>query len=147
MDFLTDLGKKITETAKTVGKKSEDLVEITKLNLAIGSEEDKIKRLFSEIGSDLYKHYIDGESFGEYFDSKCGELKDMELNIAKIKDKIFQLKGSKVCKSCTELIDLEVKFCPNCGAKAEEQVCECGENDDDEIGCCGCVNCCEEENK
>jgi RNA polymerase subunit RPABC4/transcription elongation factor Spt4 len=122
MDFLTDLGKKITETAKTVSKKSEDLVEITKLNLAIGNEEDKIKRMICEIGSEIYKHYLDGETFGEYFDEKCSLLKGTETEISQIKEKILSLKGSKLCKNCDEVIDYVVNYCPNCGAKAEMPV-------------------------
>ncbi len=122
MDFLTDIGKKITETAKTVTRKSEDIVEITKLNLTIGSDEDKIKRMFYEIGSELYKNYLEDRSFGEYFDAKCGEIKEMEANIARIKERILTLKGSKACKACNAVVDIEVNYCPNCGAKVETPV-------------------------
>lgn len=122
MDFLADIGKKITETAKTVSKKSEDIVEITKLNLAVGSEEDKIKRAFYEIGSDLYKHFQEGTEFGEFFNSKCLEIREMEDNLAKLKEKILKLKGSKECKECKAVVDIEVNFCPNCGAKVAEPV-------------------------
>ena len=122
MDFITDLGKKLTETAKTVTKKSEDIVEITKLNLAVGNEEDKIRRTFSELGSELYKSYLLGNSFGVEFDSKCSEIKEMEESVARNKEKVLALKGSKVCKDCKSIIDKDVNFCPNCGSKAEMPV-------------------------
>ncbi len=117
MDFLSDIGKKITETAKTVTKKSESLVEITKLNLAIGNEEDKIKKAFLEIGSELYKNFQNGESYGDYFDTKCTEIKEMEENIAKLRERVLSLKGTKTCTGCNEVIDEDVKYCPNCGVK------------------------------
>jgi uncharacterized membrane-anchored protein len=60
MDLLNDIGKRITRTAKSVTRKSEDMVEITKLNLDIGSEEEKIKRIFYEMGSELYRSYNNG---------------------------------------------------------------------------------------
>lgn len=124
MDFLTDIGKKITETAKTVTRKSEDIVEITKLNLAIGSGEEKIKRLFYETGSELYKSFLEGQGFGEYFDAKCNEIKEIEADIARIKERILTLKGNKTCKACSAVVDIEVNFCPNCGEKVETPVVE-----------------------
>ncbi|MFZ5353824.1 MAG: hypothetical protein ACOZCL_14030 [Bacillota bacterium] len=121
MDFLSDIGKKITETAKTVTKKSENLVEITKLNLAIGGEEDKIKRIIVEIGSELYKNFSNGESYGDFFDVKCKEIKEIEENISKLREKALSLKGSKACTDCSSVIETDVKFCPNCGAKTPDK--------------------------
>jgi hypothetical protein len=121
MDLLNDIGKKITETAKTVTRKSEDIVEITKLNLAIGSEEDKIKRMFYEIGSELYRSYTNGKTIGDFYDSKCNEVKQLEDNIKAIKERILLLKGNKTCKACNTVVDLEVNYCPNCGEKLENK--------------------------
>ncbi len=121
MDLLNDIGKRITETAKTVTRKSEDIVEITKLNLAIGSEEDKIKRMFFEIGSELYRSFTNGKTIGDFYDSKCNEVKQIEENIKAIKERILQLKGNKACKTCNSVVDLEVNYCPNCGEKLEKK--------------------------
>lgn len=124
MDFLNDLGKKLSETAKTVTKKSEELVEITKLNLAIGSDEDKIKKLFAEMGEELYRQYIVGKSFGEEFDLRCQNIKSLELNIEETKKKIQALKGTRICPACSASVDTEVSFCPACGKKLEPMVTE-----------------------
>jgi hypothetical protein len=119
MDLLNDIGKRITETAKTVTRKSEDIVEITKLNLSIGSEEDKIKRMFYEIGSELYRSYTNGSPMEGFYDSKCNEVKQIEENIKAIKERILLLKGNKACKACSSVVDMEVNYCPNCGEKLE----------------------------
>ncbi|MHB1392121.1 MAG: hypothetical protein ACYCYE_03415 [Clostridia bacterium] len=121
MDLLNDIGKKITETAKTVTRKSEDIVEVTKLNLTIGSEEDKIKRMLYEIGSELYRNFTDGKPIENYFDSKCNEVKQIEENIKTLKERILLLKGNKTCKTCNSVVDLEVNYCPNCGEKLENK--------------------------
>ncbi len=118
MDFLNDIGRKITETAKTVTKKSENLVEITKINLSIGNEEDKIKRFFTEIGSELYKNFLDGESYGEYFDEKCLSIREIENNITALREKQLSIRGHKSCTECNVVIDDDVKYCPNCGVRA-----------------------------
>ncbi|KUO77213.1 MAG: hypothetical protein APF77_23070 [Clostridia bacterium BRH_c25] len=121
MDLLNDIGKKITATAKTVTRKSEDIVEITKLNLSIGSGEDKMKKMLYEIGSELYRSYINGKSYGEFYDGKCGEVKLLEENIKTLKEKILLLKGNKTCKTCNSVVNLEVNFCPDCGEKLEKE--------------------------
>jgi hypothetical protein len=121
MDLLNDIGRKITATAKTVTRKSEDIVEITKLNLTIGSEEDKIKRMLYEIGSEMYRSYTNGKALGEFYDSRCSEVKQIEDNIKALKERILLLKGNKICKACDSVVDLEVNFCPNCGEKLEKK--------------------------
>ena len=93
MDFFNNVGKKLGNAAKTATKKSEELVEITKLNLNIGSEEDKTKKLFSEMGKELYARYSSGESFDESINSKCAEIKTVEDNIMALREKIKNLKG------------------------------------------------------
>ena len=121
MDLLNDIGKRITETAKTVTRKSEDIVEITKLNLAIGSEEDKIKRMFYEIGSELYRSYTNGKSYGEIYDNKCNEVKRIDENIKALKARLLLLKGNRACQACNSVVNLEVNYCPNCGEKLEKE--------------------------
>lgn len=120
MDFFNDLGKKIGKTAKTVGKKSEELVEVTKLNLAIGNEEDKIKKMLIEIGSEVYGKFAEGEHFDQYIDEKCTQIKQVESNIQEIRNKVMKIKGHKTCPNCNTDIEDGVKFCPNCGSRTEE---------------------------
>lgn len=120
MDFFNDLGKKIGKTAKTVGKKSEELVEVTKLNISIGNEEDKIKKMLIEIGSEIYGKYAEGEHFEQFIDEKCAQIKQVETNISELRSKIMKIKGQKTCPGCGKDIEDEVKFCPSCGSKTEE---------------------------
>lgn len=121
MDLLNDIGKRITKTAKTVTRKSEDIVEITKLNLTIGNEEDKIKRILYEIGSELYRGYTNGKTDGDLYDNKCNEVKQIEENIKVLKERILLLKGNKACTACNSVVGLEVNYCPNCGEKLENE--------------------------
>ena len=44
MSVLENFTKKVTETAKAAAKKSGDIVEVTKLSVAINTEEDKIEQ-------------------------------------------------------------------------------------------------------
>ena len=52
MDFLDDLGKN-RETVKVVGDKSQQIVEISKMNIEIGKEEAIIKNFTLKSGGSL----------------------------------------------------------------------------------------------
>jgi hypothetical protein len=102
MDFFKDLGKNLGKTAKTVTKKSEELVEITKLKLNIGNEEDKIKKLLVELGSDLYGRFAKGEVVDECFNAKCVQIKSIEDSIEALREKIRSLKGNNNTEISTD---------------------------------------------
>ncbi len=120
MDFFNNLGSKIGKTAKTVTKKSEELVEITKLNLTIGNEEDKMKKLLLEIGSEFYSRFIEGETYDDYLNGRFAQVKDIENHILELREKTKKLKGQKTCDSCQEDIKEDVKYCPHCGKSLGE---------------------------
>lgn len=96
MPFFDDLTKKMSEVAKSAAKKSEDLVETTKLKMAINSEEDKIKAAYTEIGKIIYKKYSSGENVDEDVLSSCQQIKSMEDTIVTLSEKITQIKNSSV---------------------------------------------------
>ncbi len=123
MDTLNKIGRKITTTAKTVTRRSEDMVEMTKLNLAISNKEDKINAMFYELGSEVYRSYTNGESLGDLYETKCAEVKLLEGEIRALRERRLALKGNKLCKACDLVVGSHVNYCPNCGEKlVQEQV-------------------------
>jgi len=119
MAFFENISKKVTDTAKAAARKSGDLMEVTKLNLNIGAEEDKIKRKFMEIGKTVYEAYKKGEELPYACRDLCEKVKEYERNIEEMKAKVLQLKGLKNCPSCGAELDEEFAYCPKCGAKQE----------------------------
>ncbi|MDP4094782.1 MAG: zinc ribbon domain-containing protein [Bacillota bacterium] len=119
MSGFKSFTKKVSHTAKAAAKKSSDIVEVTKLNMNIGSEEDKIQKKYTEIGKILYDLYVSGESTNEVIKTHCEVIKTHEENIKKMKQKILELKNIKVCPSCGTELEQEILFCSKCGAKQE----------------------------
>ncbi len=120
MSLFENLKQKVTDTAKVAAKKSGELVEITKLNMSISSEEDKIKKVYSEIGKSVYESFTKGET-GAY-SKQCEEIETYKETIKQLKQKILDLKDSKVCQSCGTEVAAAVAYCPKCGNKLEEVV-------------------------
>lgn len=119
MAFFENLGKKVGEAAQAAAKKSGDLVETTKLNVNINSEEDKIQKLYTQIGKTLYEKYTAGGAVPEDAIETFEAIKVHEQNIRALKDKVLEIKGSKLCVSCGAEIDKDQLFCSKCGAKNE----------------------------
>jgi hypothetical protein len=119
MAFLENLGKKVGEVAQTAAKKSGELVEITKLNMNISSEEDKIQRLFAKMGKVIYDMYCSEEDTPEAFKEDCEAVKAHKQNIEGFRAKIREIKNSSACANCGAEIYNTSAFCSKCGAKVE----------------------------
>lgn len=119
MSFFENLSKKVGDTAKAAARKSGDIVEVTKLNMNIGAEEDRIKRKYLEIGKAVYEAYTKDEEIPSSFIELCEKVKGYEKNIEEMRSKIHELKGIKFCPSCEAELEADVAFCPKCGTKQE----------------------------
>lgn len=119
MSVFDSISKKVSDTAKTAAKKSCELVEVTKLSLSVGTEEDKIVKIYTDIGKAIYDSYNRGEAIDEKFIEKCEQAKSIEQSIKEIKFKIQELKEVKECTNCGEELELDAVFCAKCGTKQE----------------------------
>lgn len=119
MNLLDNIGKKVANTYKTAAKASGEILEETKLRLAVVTEQGKIDELYEKLGAKVYKMFENGQSLGEEFELECNEIQAIKEKIDTMKGKISELRNIKLCPKCRDEIDLECKFCPSCGAKQE----------------------------
>lgn len=119
MAFLENLGKKVGEAAQAAAKKSGELVEITKLNVNINSEEDKIQKLYNQIGKTLFEKYSATGAVDEDLKEPCEAIKVHEQNVKNLREKIMEVKSVKSCVSCGAEMEKAQIFCSKCGAKNE----------------------------
>ncbi len=78
------------EAAQAAAKKSGELVEITKLNVNIGSEEDKIQKLYTQIGKSIYEKYSVSGAVDQDVLENCEAVKVHEQNIKALKKKSWK---------------------------------------------------------
>lgn len=117
MSVLENFTKKVSDTAKAAAKKSSELVEVTKLNMSISAEEDKIKKAYADIGKMVYEAYTKGEEVGEVYKELCSSITGFEENIKATRQKILDLKELKVCPGCGAELEVDISFCSKCGTK------------------------------
>ena len=119
MAFLENLGKKVGEAAQAAAKKSGELVEITKLNVNIGSEEDKIQKLYTQVGKSIFEKYTATGAADPDVQENCEAIKVHEQNIKTLKEKIMEVKNVKSCISCGTDMERAQIFCSKCGTRNE----------------------------
>ena len=94
MAFLDDLKAGLSEVAKTVGEKSEQLVNISKLHLRKTNLSNELKATYLELGKMIYEQKKAGAEFSEDIVQMCQKI-DMGLEaIAEVEAQIEEAKVS-----------------------------------------------------
>lgn len=114
-DSLFKIGKYLEDGASNVAVKSGNLIELSKLNLAISSEEKMIDEIYIKIGKKIYKDYKENKLSDKNLVDKCEEIDEIKKDIAAIEKKILKIKEKKLCKKCGAEMDKRAEFCPKCG--------------------------------
>ena len=110
-----DIKNKVAETAKSAIKKSNEIVEITKLNFTIGDLQGQIDKMLKDIGKMIYDAYTEGDVFSEEITAKCEEIDKKSEEIAELKKKLQELKNIKICPNCNKENEADASFCSKCG--------------------------------
>ena len=81
-DFFGNLSKTLKKTVDTVGKKTDEFVEIQKIRTRQHALEDQIEKNYQDIGQIIYNRYLNGEAFDENLAGICKDITDLEKEIA-----------------------------------------------------------------
>lgn len=120
MSVLDNFTKKVTDTAKAAAKKSGSVVEVTRLNMNINTEEEKVRKIYSDMGKQLYEDYTEGKSVGDKIQEYCIKIDEIISNIDEMREKILELRNIKACPNCGMELDIEMEYCYKCGRKQDE---------------------------
>ena len=77
-DFFGNLSKTLKKTVDTVGKKTDEFVEIQKIRTRQHALEDQIEKNYQDIGQIIYNRYLNGEAFDENLAGICKDITDLE---------------------------------------------------------------------
>lgn len=122
MDFFDKLGKKATEAYKVTADKTGKIAKETKLKFRMGELKSKVEDIYEEIGKRVYEKHVKKEdiSINDLID-ECKQIDEISNEIEKIRKECLELKDKKQCKKCFKEIEKNCSFCPECGAKQEEE--------------------------
>lgn len=116
MGFIDKLSSSVSETAKTLSKRSADLVEISKLNLSIRKREEEIRELYEALGQYIHArlkkmNYINREDIEDYL----RRIEALETDIQVFDKMVLKMRNVNYCDICDIEMDDDVRYCPLCG--------------------------------
>jgi len=118
---VSESARTITEGAKTIGKKSSDLVEAAKLKFEISKLEKEMENNISALGNLVYMQYKGEKGLEEEVERLLKSTMALEKEIADLEVQINKLHPKPpVCSKCQTELPLTAKYCYMCGAKIEK---------------------------
>ena len=94
-DFFNVLGKKISDVAEDLGKKTEDTVEIQKIKSNIRSLKRANERDLIDIGKMVYDKFHDGEISDIDYVTLCEVIEEREEEIERMEAEVKKIKGNE----------------------------------------------------
>lgn len=92
-DFLSELGKKLSETADMVGKKTNEIWDTEKIKSQIRSLERANERDYVDIGKSVYEKFRNHEVADEASIEFCEAIEKRQEKIEDLKREIARIKG------------------------------------------------------
>lgn len=104
--------KYIEQGAKTATKMAGDTIEVTKLRKTIADNEDKIERLYKEIGKTMYKNYKTSNEEEINLTEIYENIDNIYIEIDEAKEKICEIKNLRMSSNCGAELTRDIQFCP-----------------------------------
>ncbi|OQB16096.1 MAG: Rad50 zinc hook motif protein [Firmicutes bacterium ADurb.Bin193] len=115
--IFEDIKKTFSRAAGKFAKKSGEVLEVSKLTLAISAANSDIKEEYEKIGRIIYegreKNDLTTEELNAHFEAIDGLL----AKIGEYRQKLNEIKNVRVCPVCGAELSKDSTFCAKCGEK------------------------------
>lgn len=102
--------------AKTVGKKAEEVLDLSKRKLAMSETEGKLEDAYCELGEVYYGVLKSGETNLAGAEELVNEIDELKSQLEADREEIARLTNKSVCPACGAQCDEDSAFCSKCGA-------------------------------
>lgn len=122
MELFDKIGKKASETYKFTTEKTGKIAKEAKIKMAMNNNKAKIEEIYEQIGKKVFEKHVREEDINIKNDlqEECSKIDKLAEEIEKYRTELLGLNDKKQCKKCYSEIELDYKFCPNCGEKQDE---------------------------
>lgn len=119
---MADWKSTISRFAQNAATKGKEVVETTRLNVEVGSAEQKVKKAHADLGAYIAEH---PELLNLQDETAAGLLKAVEDNkeeLAKLKQNLQDVRNVNICAACGAEVSRDSKFCGKCGAPVDRSI-------------------------
>lgn len=115
MGFFDNIGKSISRTSQSFISKAGDLADASKLNAQISDEEEKVQKLYIEMGERYYRSHKDDEN--SELSLLCQSVSNCLGKIEALKVQLSSIKKVKTCPKCGAECSSSTAYCSVCGTE------------------------------
>ncbi len=131
MAFFDDLQKTVTDAAYYTAKKTGELTGVARVKFNIKAEEVRLKSTYAKIGALFYSSEREGLDNAEEIATLITQADKINGDIKAYREKLAELRKSRVCPACGGKVSKSAFFCPTCGEKLERSEDERKDDDTD----------------
>lgn len=123
MEFFDKLGQKASEAYKVTADKTGKLAKEAKLRMKMSELKSQVKDIYKIIGKKVYEKHVREEEMDieKELEEECTKIDVLSDEIEDYLKQCLALKDRKQCQSCYKEIEKEFSYCPECGAKQENE--------------------------
>lgn len=121
-NVMNKLSKTAMQTYRNAAEATNRITREIKLKANMADNKSQIRDLYEKIGKKVYEKYLLQESINiqENFGNDCSMIDVLANEVEDFRMQLLNLKDLKQCKNCHSEIDLEFRYCPNCGFEQQE---------------------------
>lgn len=123
MEFFDKIGKKASEAYKVTADKTGKMAKEAKLKMKMAELKSQVNDIYKEIGKKVYEKHVREENIDIKTDleEECTKIDVLSAEIESDLKECLNLREKKQCLKCFKEIDKNMNYCPECGAKQEEE--------------------------
>lgn len=105
--------------AKTVGKKAEEVLDLSRNKLSISELENKLEASYASLGMLYYNYLENGTTDPEKEQALVREIDGINAAVRELKENINEMRNRVACPACAAANDPQAVFCSQCGARLQ----------------------------
>lgn len=110
-----ELVSRARDMAAFAGKKTEEIVDASKLKIKAAAIKNDIYKIHERIGGLVCQSAKSGEKFDDIINKLVKDAEDLEEELCDIEEQLNGEKGSKKCGFCGAYCPEDAQFCYHCG--------------------------------
>ncbi|MDL2247905.1 zinc ribbon domain-containing protein, partial [Bacteroides sp. OttesenSCG-928-J23] len=120
-ELLEDFMFRAKSVADVAGKKTGDVVELSKLKYQAKQTEWDIEKTYAKLGAIVYESKKSTENFEEIIALAVSEIDALNEKLEELEGKMRAVKKVVKCGSCGKENELSARYCTRCGSELVDE--------------------------
>ena len=120
MGILDDVMVNVKSAASTVSKKTNSIVDYSKLKFTASGLSNEIRKKYQTLGEEVYACSKIGVEDSMSIELLIKEIDELKAQLQTTNEYITAARHKIICPSCKAELDKDSLFCNKCGAKIEQ---------------------------